>query len=79
MSIISVDLNNIDLDGTNYDEDDPETIIPVRLLAWHNKFEKHKALKKELSKELTLVTWHPKMWWDWCLSEDKKRNITNFY
>ena len=49
MSIISVDLNNIDLGGTNYDEDDPETIIQVRLLAWHNKFEKHEALKKELS------------------------------
>ena len=31
---------------TNYDEDDPETIIHVRLLVWHIKFEKRKALKK---------------------------------
>ena len=26
------------------DEDDPDTVIHVRLLAWCNKFEKHKAL-----------------------------------
>ena len=25
---------------------DPETIIQVRLLAWHSKFEKRKELKK---------------------------------
>ena len=34
----------------NFHEDDPETIIHVRLLAWHNKFEKCKAFKKDLSK-----------------------------
>ena len=46
MGILSVDLNNINFDDTNYDEDDPETIIHVRILAWHIKFEKSKALKK---------------------------------
>ena len=34
MGILSIDLNNINLDDTNYDEGDPETIIHVRLLAW---------------------------------------------
>ena len=46
MDVHSVDLNNINLNDTNYDDDDPETIIHVRLLAWHIKFEKLKALKK---------------------------------
>ena len=46
MDILSIDLNNINLNDTNYDEDDPETIIHVRLLALHIKFEKCKALKK---------------------------------
>ena len=32
----------------NFDGDDPDTIILIRLLAWHFKFEKHKVLKKEL-------------------------------
>ena len=30
-------------------KNDPETIIHIRLLAWNIKFEKHKALKKELN------------------------------
>ena len=33
MDILSIDRNNINLDDTNYDEDDPETIIHIRLLA----------------------------------------------
>ena len=45
MGILSVNLNNINLDDTNYEEDDPDTIILIRLLAWHIKFEKGKALK----------------------------------
>ena len=49
MGILSKDLNNINLDDTNYDEDNPETIIDIRLLAWHIKFEKCKAPKKELN------------------------------
>ena len=50
VGILSIDLNNINLDDTNYDKDDPETIIYVQLLAWHIKFEKCKALKKSLMK-----------------------------
>ena len=35
MGILSIDINNINLDDTNYDEGDPETVIHIRLLAWH--------------------------------------------
>ena len=45
MGIHNIDLNNINLDN-NFDEDDPDTIILIRLLAWHIKFEKRKELKK---------------------------------
>ena len=74
MGILNIDLNNIDLDN-NFDEDDPDTIIAIRLLAWYIKFEKLKELKKELSEELMLVAWHPSRWWDWCMSEDEKKEI----
>ena len=47
MRILNVDLNCINLDANNFDEDDPDTIIHVRLLAWKQNF---KALKKELNK-----------------------------
>ena len=46
MGILNVNLNNINLDDTNYEEDDPDTNILFRLLAWHSKFEKGKTLRK---------------------------------
>ena len=57
MGILSVGHNNIDLDDTNYDL---ETIIHIRLLPWHIKFEKRKALKKDVNEKVMLVAWHPK-------------------
>ena len=38
--ILVVDLDKINL------EDDPDTIIHLRLLAWHSKSKKNKTLKK---------------------------------
>ena len=47
MGILNIYLNNINLDDTNYDEDDPDTTIHVRLLTWYIKFGKRKELKKK--------------------------------
>ena len=71
MGILSIDLNHISLDNTDYGEDHPDTSIYVRLLAQHIKFEKHKALKKVLNEELMPIARHPKNWWNFCISEDK--------
>ena len=43
-SILNIDLNNFNLDN-NFDEDDADTIILIRPLAWHTKFEKGEAIK----------------------------------
>ena len=59
MGILNIDLNNINFDK-NFDKDDPDTIILLRLSAWHIKFEKRKALKKELNEELMPIAWYPK-------------------
>ena len=45
MGILNIDLNRINLDN-NFDEDDSDTIILIRLLVWHINFEKCKELKK---------------------------------
>ena len=45
MAILSVNRNNINLDN-DFDEDDPDTIILIRLFAWYSKFKKRKVLKK---------------------------------
>ena len=45
--ILAVGLDKINLDNdNNFYEDDPDTIIHVRLLVWCNEFKKRKALKK---------------------------------
>ena len=76
MGILGVDVDKINLDDKyDFDEDDPETIVHVRLLAWHNKFEKRKACKKDIRKELMPAACHPSRWWDWCLPEDWKKEI----
>ena len=43
MGILNIDFKNINLDN-NFDEDDPDTIILIRLLTWHLKNAKN--LKK---------------------------------
>ena len=79
IGVVNIDLNHISLDD-NFDKYDPDTIVLVRHLAWHIKFEKRKAFKKELNKELIPAAWHPNRWWHWCKSEDeKKENKSNFY
>ena len=51
-NILAIDLHKFNLDyGNNFDDNDPDTIIHVRLLAWWIKFEKPKALKKGISEE----------------------------
>ena len=45
--ILNKDLANINLDDTTYDKDDPDTIIHVRNLGKHVKFEKCKHIKKD--------------------------------
>ena len=47
MGILGGDLDKINLDDdNNFDDDDPEILIHVRPLAWQNKFERAKHLKK---------------------------------
>ena len=47
-------------------------------MTWRNKFKQHKACKKEINKELMPAEWHLTRWWDWCLSEDEKKETEPF-
>ena len=74
IGVLNIDLNDINLD-TNFGEDDLDTIIHIRLLARHIKFEKRKALKKQRSEELMPIASHPKRLQNFCMSEDDKKEI----
>ena len=41
----------------------------------NDRLQQRKAFKKDISKELMLISWHPKRRSDWCLPEDKKKEL----
>ena len=47
IDILCANRKNINLDDTNYEEDDLDTIILIRLLAWDVEFEKREELKND--------------------------------
>ena len=47
----------------------------VRLLNWHVRFKKRKALKKELNEELMPIPWDSKRQWNFCMPENEKKEI----
>ena len=48
-----------------YDKD--ETI------QWYEGYQKRKAQKAQIEKELMRTAWHPSSWWGWCMPEDEKK------
>ena len=46
VSVITMNFNNINLDDNNFDEEDPETIIHVRLIAWCNRYNQVRCVTK---------------------------------
>ena len=75
MGILNIDPNNVNLDDANYEEDDPDIIIHVRLLPWHIKFQKRKNLKKTISEELMRIALRLNRWWNFCMSEDEEKDF----
>ena len=63
MGVLNIDLKNINLDDTNYQQDDPDTTILSDFWLGILNFKNAKLLKK-MSEELTPIAWHPKRWWD---------------
>ena len=78
MGIDDIVLNNINLDD-NFDKEDPNTIILIRRLAWHIKFEKRKKHKKELVEKLTGCVTSYKMVTLVCFRRWKNGNKFNVY
>ena len=75
----STSLFHINLDDESFDHCDLETITPVRLIGWYNKFKQRKVLKKDRLRVHAYSVPSNKMmglvlvrWWE-------KGNRTNFY
>ena len=46
MALNTIDFNNINLVDDDFDEEDPDTSIDVRLIAWCNRYKQSKVWKK---------------------------------
>ena len=43
-----------------------------RLIKWYEGYQKHKAQKAQIKKELMAIALHPSRYWNWCMSEKKR-------
>ena len=46
------------------------------VIKWHDgeKQQERNAQKAQIKQELIPIAWHPSRYWDWCMSEDEKRD-----
>ena len=53
-------------DNNDYCNDD-------ELIKWYDGYQKCKAQKANIEEELLPIAWYSSRYWDWCVSEDKKK------
>ena len=50
-------------------DDDDENIM------WRDAYIKRKAQKAKIKEKLMPIAWHPDRWWNWCVTEDEKKEL----
>ena len=50
-----------------------------KLIEWYDGYQRHKAQKAQIKKELIPIAWHPSRWWDWCVPEDNKKETEKLW
>ena len=50
-----------------------------RFTGWYKGYKKRKAQKASIKKELMPIAWHPSRWLDWCIPEDKKKEMEKIF
>ena len=43
IGLVTIDLNNINIDDDNFEEEDPETIVLIRVIVWYNRYKQRIA------------------------------------
>ena len=54
-------------------DDDDDYCNDDEMIRWYHGCQKRKAQKAQIKKELMPIAWHPSRWWNWCMSEDEKK------
>ena len=63
-----------DDDDNHWDADNED-----KFFEWYDGYKKRKAQKASIKKELIPIAWHPSRHWDWCMSEDKKKETEKLW
>ena len=56
------------------DFDDDDVLITLR-----DAYIKRKIQKAKIKEELMPVAWHPDRWWNWCVTEDEKKELEIYF
>ena len=56
----------------DFDDDDD-------LITWRDAYIKRKTQKAKIKEELMSVAWHPDRWWNWCVTEDEKKELEIYF
>ena len=59
--------------------DDDYVYNDNEIIKQYDGYEKRKAQKASIKKDLMPIAWHPSKWWDWCVPENEKRETENFF
>ena len=49
------------------------------LIKWYEGYKKQKTQEAQIKEELLPIAWHPSRYWDWCMSEDEKKERKIFF
>ena len=60
--------------GDDDDDDDDD-----RLIKWYDGYQRRKAQKGKIKKELMSIAWHPSRCCDWCGPEDEKKETQKIW
>ena len=59
--------------------DDDEYCNDNRMIEWFDSYKKRKAQKASIKEELLPIAWHPSRYWDWCMSENEKKETEKLW
>ena len=62
-------------DDSEYCDDEDED----NFFKWYDSYKKRKTQKASIIEELMPVAWHPSRYWDWCISEDEKKETEELW
>ena len=63
----------------NYYDDDYYDDYEDKFFKWFDGYKKLKVRRASIKEELLPIAWHPSRHWDWCMSEEEKKDTEKLW